>query len=313
MASEIHKKRTGKGFKVTEEIVAKEDIYEEEDEDLPRLYRLLSANMETSSADMNARLEAYLSNHLEVSEMLGRANDEWRNNKINRLFAQSFPNAALVTEQMAQSMPNTAEYKETHEGYCPAACPSIPCSSPARIAEQATAPATPTSITHQHRAAVNSRRSRASASPATKDRRNSFKGTSSPEPAITRTTPSTSNTISPQTLSNFASLDKVTFITELPPEARMLLAGVGTDAIIVKTPTIQETQEHQMGLNPQTMHDPLAMLQTTQNSIKGTGLVPKHCGNIANHIIASKHFMPCILDDDPWQSFFNDSIWATNY
>ena len=39
MASEIHRKRTGKGFKITEEIVQKEEMYEEEDDDFMRLRR----------------------------------------------------------------------------------------------------------------------------------------------------------------------------------------------------------------------------------------------------------------------------------
>lgn len=92
MASEIHKKRTGKGFRISEEIVLKEEMYEEEDDDLPRSYRLLGPSMQTSSPDMNHRVEAYLSNKFAMSAMLARTNEEWRQNEINKLFAQSFPN-----------------------------------------------------------------------------------------------------------------------------------------------------------------------------------------------------------------------------
>lgn len=92
MASEIHKKRTGKGFRISEEIVVKEEMYEEEDDDLPRSYRVLGPNMQTSSQDMNQRVEAYLSNKFAMSAMLARTNEEWRQNEINKLFAQSFPN-----------------------------------------------------------------------------------------------------------------------------------------------------------------------------------------------------------------------------
>ncbi|KAG5926805.1 hypothetical protein E4U42_002942 [Claviceps africana] len=93
MASEIHRKRTGKGFRITEDIVLQEEMYEEEDEDLPRSYRLLSASMETQSPEMNSRLDAYLSNKVAMSQMLAKTNDEWRQNAVNKLFAASFPNA----------------------------------------------------------------------------------------------------------------------------------------------------------------------------------------------------------------------------
>ncbi|KAK8143186.1 hypothetical protein G3M48_007589 [Beauveria asiatica] len=56
MASDIHKRRTGKSFRITEDIVMKEEMYEEEDDDLPRSYRVLGANMQTPSTDLNYRL-----------------------------------------------------------------------------------------------------------------------------------------------------------------------------------------------------------------------------------------------------------------
>ena len=70
MASEIHKKRTGKAFRITEEIVMKEEMYEEEDDDFPRSYRLLKSNMQTSSAELNARVDAYLTNRVAMSQLL---------------------------------------------------------------------------------------------------------------------------------------------------------------------------------------------------------------------------------------------------
>ncbi|KAG6012483.1 hypothetical protein E4U43_007783 [Claviceps pusilla] len=102
MASEIHKKRTGKGFRITEEIVLKEEMYEEEDDDLPRSYRLLSASMQTPNLEMNSRLDAYLTNKVAMSQMLARTNDEWRENEVNRLFAASFPNALPTTSTTSQ-------------------------------------------------------------------------------------------------------------------------------------------------------------------------------------------------------------------
>lgn len=99
MASEIHKKRTGKSFKITEDIVLKEEMYEEEDDDLPRSYRLLSSQLETSSRNTNDRLEAFLDNKLAMSTLLAKTNEEWRENEINKLFAKSFPHMSSPQQQ----------------------------------------------------------------------------------------------------------------------------------------------------------------------------------------------------------------------
>ncbi|RGP64930.1 hypothetical protein FLONG3_9398 [Fusarium longipes] len=100
MASEIHKKRTGKAFRITEEIVMKEEMYEEEDDDFPRSYRLLKSNMQTSSAELNARVDAYLTNRVAMSQLLSATEADWRNNEINQTFAQFFPQA----QRQAQSL-----------------------------------------------------------------------------------------------------------------------------------------------------------------------------------------------------------------
>jgi hypothetical protein len=97
MASEIHKKRTGKGFKISEEIVMKEEMYEEEDDDLPRHFRALAAHLQTSSADMNSRLSAYLTNQVAMASLA-------RQQEVNRMFAEQFPNASQISQQIAQSM-----------------------------------------------------------------------------------------------------------------------------------------------------------------------------------------------------------------
>jgi len=96
MASEIHKKRTGKGFKISEEIVMKEEMYEEEDDDLPRHYRALAAHLQTSSPDMNSRLSAYLTGQVAMASMA-------RQKEVDKLFAESFPNAARMGQQMHES------------------------------------------------------------------------------------------------------------------------------------------------------------------------------------------------------------------
>src|ERR1019366_8143854 len=52
-ASEIHKRRTGRSLRVTEEDVRNEEMYEEEDDDLPLQYRHLTAHLRTGNPDFN--------------------------------------------------------------------------------------------------------------------------------------------------------------------------------------------------------------------------------------------------------------------
>lgn len=96
MASEIHKKRTGKGFKISEEIVMKEEMYEEEDDDLPRAYRMLASHLQTSSPELNNRLNAYITNQVAMASIA-------RQKEVDRLFATQFPGAQRLGQSLAQS------------------------------------------------------------------------------------------------------------------------------------------------------------------------------------------------------------------
>ncbi|RDW67945.1 hypothetical protein BP6252_09341 [Coleophoma cylindrospora] len=70
-ASEIHKKRTGRALKVTEQDVLNEEMYEEEEDDLPYPYRrLMNAQLQTGSPEFNHRLSTYLTNHLAMRTAL---------------------------------------------------------------------------------------------------------------------------------------------------------------------------------------------------------------------------------------------------
>ena len=109
MASEIHKKRTGKAFRITEDIVRKEEMYEEEEDDMPRSFRMLSTHMQTDSPEFNARIEAWMTNRMAMSQYLQQANDEWNDNHINRLFAQSFPHAGQQLRRGVKEPPHHAQ------------------------------------------------------------------------------------------------------------------------------------------------------------------------------------------------------------
>jgi len=72
-ASEIHKRRTGRSLRVTEKDVMDEEMYEEEDDGLPRQYRQLAAHLQTGNPDFNSRLEAYLTANVAMRSALERS------------------------------------------------------------------------------------------------------------------------------------------------------------------------------------------------------------------------------------------------
>ena len=69
-ASEIHKKRTGRYYRITEETVINEQMYEEED-DTPR-YRL-AANLHLPNTLLQQRAQALMSIQMEHRRLLGQA------------------------------------------------------------------------------------------------------------------------------------------------------------------------------------------------------------------------------------------------
>ncbi|KJZ77159.1 hypothetical protein HIM_03480 [Hirsutella minnesotensis 3608] len=222
MASEIHKKRTGKSFRITEEIVMKEEMYEEEDDDLPRSYRLLGSHMQTDSPEFNSRVEAYLSNRVAMSALLARTNDEWRENEINRLFAQSFPNAGQQAQQLSQGM-SGAMY-------------NVPPQSPVERPIFQSVTYVPRS---RHRSQA---RSRSTASPANPTPSTNPTSPVSPTPAsipdtsATRTTSSIDGTMTSGTSLDFGAPSGSAFTAELPPEAKMLMGGMGMDGVYGSMP-----------------------------------------------------------------------------
>jgi len=102
-ASEIHKRRTGRSLRVTEQDVINEEMYEEEDDDLPMQYRRLTAHLQTQNADFDRRLAAYLTNHVAMRSALGQAvSDAWQNNQFNNI-GQLMP--GMMQQPLQQQQP----------------------------------------------------------------------------------------------------------------------------------------------------------------------------------------------------------------
>jgi hypothetical protein len=96
-ASEIHKRRTGRSLRVTEQDVINEEMYEEEDDDLPLKYRRLTAHLQTNSVDFNRRLAAYLTNQVAMRSAV----EQMVNNSYNQ---PQYPNHPQYGGQPQQAM-----------------------------------------------------------------------------------------------------------------------------------------------------------------------------------------------------------------
>jgi hypothetical protein len=106
MASEIHRKRTGRGLKVSEEIVLKEEMYEEMEDDIPRAYKYLTAHLQTGSSELNRRVNDFVSSKTALASQA-------RYNHVNKLFGEAFPHAASYSQQMHSSL-YMAPFINTH-------------------------------------------------------------------------------------------------------------------------------------------------------------------------------------------------------
>ncbi|ROW15740.1 hypothetical protein VPNG_02112 [Cytospora leucostoma] len=97
-ASQIHKDRTGKALKVTEEIVLKEEMYEEED-DLPARYQAL---MNNPLFAFSPRASAYAITQMGMRDVAAARfsnKDPSRLDEVNREFAQVFPGFGVPLPQ----------------------------------------------------------------------------------------------------------------------------------------------------------------------------------------------------------------------
>jgi hypothetical protein len=94
-ASEIHKKRTGRALRVTEQDVINEEMYEEEDDDLPTQYQRLNAHLHTTSVMFNKKLHDYIATQHGVRNMFM---SQYQNPSFQQYGGQYSPNAATFPQ-----------------------------------------------------------------------------------------------------------------------------------------------------------------------------------------------------------------------
>lgn len=222
-ASEIHKRRTGRSLRVTEQDVINEEMYEEEDDDLPMQYRRLTAHLQTGSADFNRRLAAYLTNQVAMRNAVEQMGANAYNNQQfappQMHYSQPRPNMFQPSIQHQPQMPHPGMngyrqapypsphqpgYRQTHgRAYSTAAMPT----------SKVQTPPTPVSLAMDHR------RMSTPAVPQTALETGNIK----PDPEYMRQTQSAQI---PQAHFNPYWQDMAPFTTSLPPESQQMLAGV---------------------------------------------------------------------------------------
>ncbi|KAI4097119.1 MAG: hypothetical protein LQ344_000528 [Seirophora lacunosa] len=249
-ASEIHKRRTGRSLRVTEQDVVNEEMYEEEDDDLPMQYRRLTAHLQTGSADFNRKLSAYLTNHVAMRSALDQA--------ITNSYAQQYPNAPqfahnqpgmypspFMHQGMAQNMGQSMTPAQSPQSYMH---PPFPSTNPATFRPHSAravptpdrhsptgyvqSPSSSTSATDDHRrASLQSK----SASPVTVRTPQSMHARPSPpqtapscqakpeQPPLQVPPTSQSQQVPPTPTSMYSPQEMGPLSTTLPPESQMML------------------------------------------------------------------------------------------
>ena len=292
MASEIHKKRTGKGFRISEEIVVKEEMYEEEEDDFPRSYRLLGPHMRTESPEMNTKVEAFLHNRMTMSKLVASTNDEWRENEIHKLFAQSFPNAGRQAQQMSQQLTN----------------PSYPGQmSPNNLIPQS--PVSPTTFTP-----VNYQQNSRAVTAA----RPSFSPLEQRRPDLLAASPLVNSPANPKTpelamdngmaaASSMVSNQQSAFSADLPTDTTLFVGDAG----------FQESSGQ--GFDDLTWGGPMYYDETEpgDSEMKAYQTAPmfpsqQYHGGDENAQLNLEQFDPTSMEEPSWETFLNDSAWATD-
>ncbi|KAK0959452.1 hypothetical protein LTR91_020828, partial [Friedmanniomyces endolithicus] len=72
-ASEIHRRRTGRSLRVTEQNVMNEEMYEEEYDDVSTQYLRMTAHLQNQNADLDRHFHSYLLNHVAMRQAVGDA------------------------------------------------------------------------------------------------------------------------------------------------------------------------------------------------------------------------------------------------
>lgn len=285
MASEIHKKRTGKSFRITEEIVRKEEMYEEEEDEFPRSYRLLGSHMQTASAEMNSKLEAYMSSRLAMSAYMSKMNDNWRENNINQMFAAAFPNLGQQAQQLSPGTPQPAMFPDT------------------QIQQGAAGPQSPSFQQVNYQDGVNRNHSFSTASPTEPIHDHPM----SPSPLNHNSSDgsaelqrgSFAHSDTPKAMPNLNRATDSPFTNELPQEMKLLLSG----------PDGMDFSGFNSGMPGQTFMSTDGFYNPEFSGVNKLGELEAPPQDLYGD--DSWDTMAQSMDE-PWDTFINDAAWDSN-
>lgn len=208
-------------------------MYEEEEDEFPRSFRLLAPHMQTSNDEFNTKVETFLRNKVAMSQFVTASQQNWQHeNEVNRLFAEAFPTLNQRTPRMP-SYPGPAGHNHSrHTSVHP------PLAQPLPVQHTMFDPSSHHSPSPQPNfQAVNYQQA-----PRHHSRGHSFTGPSPAEhrlPSPPALTPGSHTTTTPQSqntpyFGSFAAPSHSSadyepvasaFTSELPPEAKMLIGG----------------------------------------------------------------------------------------
>ena len=276
-ASEIHKRRTGRSLRVTEQDVINEEMYEEEDDDIPMQYRRLTAHLQTGSPEFNNKLSAYLTSNVAVRNTLDNIIQNSIANEHQR--SQSTYASPLMSQPMYQQ-----QYMEAYINPSVTFPPiyTIPTNGfhgrSASAVGTATIPHTATPSLPQARPLATSQQKSKSASPPSGSTRlaqppsKSAKTppqqqikSDSPVPTLADT-PSTTPPSRTSSISMLPQNHQQPLSTSLPIEAQQLLAQ-GVDS---SDSFYQSMMTHPQYFAPQQYHSSTSMSLSKQHNFRPT-------------------------------------------
>ncbi|KAH6883456.1 hypothetical protein B0T10DRAFT_565063 [Thelonectria olida] len=299
MASNIHKMRTGKALRVSEAIVLREEVYEEEEQEFPRSYRLLRPHMQTSSSVVNIRVDAYLTNRVAMSKMVSDSEKGWRENEVNRAFAETFPQTHQILSQRWPSSglpgPVPARTDGLHKPHDPSCEPN---SQPLMYEQElGTGPQrhTPTEASPPELGADGDNQS---SPPLTRTSESGYHpGTpQSQEESISANAPS------PNSFGHYTS-DRSAFITGLPLDAKMLMVGIGPDGVFDTALYCQPWISS--NASPNRSYETLknVKMEKEQNT---------HADSAGSTYWESATQLSNPVDELSWETFINDAAWRSD-
>ena len=217
---------------MTEQDVINEEMYEEEDDDLPLQYRRLTAHLQTNSVDFNRRLAAYLTNQVAVrSAMEQMVNNPYNQSPYPIHPQQAMYNSPIMNQHVAQS-PNSVyssrPYPSPHQpGFRQTHVRAYSVAAPNEISSNAVGWQ---SLSMPSDTLGGRRMSTPAKIPSSPGSRSADVNGIKPDPDYQRQMQSATAVQSAHLAGNFPPVwqDMGPFTTSLPPEAQQLL-GPGLD------------------------------------------------------------------------------------